>query len=65
MEEMLIRLAAAVVAGALLPYLGGWLVAGYDRLFRDLPYIKGTWETESLLSGQNPNKINWLASGGS
>ena len=46
MEEILIKFVAAVVVGALLPYLGGWLVAGYDRLFRDLPYIKGTWKTE-------------------
>ena len=46
MEDVLIKLVAAVIVGALLPYLATWLVAGYDRLFRDLPYIKGTWKTE-------------------
>ena len=46
MEDILIKLAGAVIVGACLPYLGSWVVAAYDRLFRDLPYIKGTWETK-------------------
>ena len=46
LDEALIKLVAAVIVGAVLPYLASWLVAVYDRLFRDLPYVRGTWKTE-------------------
>ena len=45
MDEIWVKVIASVIAGAVLPFVGKGLIAVYDRLFRDLPFIKGKWKT--------------------
>jgi len=45
MDEIWVKVIVGVLVGAVLPYLGKAVIAVYDRLFRDLPFIKGKWKT--------------------
>lgn len=45
MYEIWIKVIAGILTGAVLPFISKAVIAVYDRLFRDLPYISGKWKT--------------------